>query len=77
QAAADIDAPASPIVEIHIRKSGQIADVKIIRSSGYPAEIDEPIRNAIFFWRASGPELSGLSDDPDARFVVRLTFNLR
>ena len=69
--------PASPIVEIHIRKSGQIADVKIIRSSGYPAEIDEPIRNAIFFWRASGPELSGLSDDPDARFVVRLTFNLR
>ncbi len=75
--ARDLASPSSPIVEIHIRKSGQIADVKVIRSSGYPVEIDEPIRNAIFFWRASGDELASLSDDPDARFVVRLTFNLR
>lgn len=62
-----------PVFEVAFRKDGTVAFVEIIQSSGDP-DVDEPWRNALYEWKASGSELDALpADQPNATLKRRFT----
>jgi len=66
-------APRNPILEMTFAKSGRVTDVRLLRSSGYSVEVDEPVIAAAFNWRGSGPILDRLADRPDAAVKMTIT----
>jgi TonB family protein len=58
-------APQSPVFRIHFRKDGTVERVETLRSSGV-ADVDRPVIDAIYKWRAVGEELGRLPDPPNA-----------
>ncbi len=67
--------PSPPIVEVKFSRAGVVEHVRVIRSSGYD-DVDGPIVNAVYQWRASGKVLSTIGNEPDAGLVMRITFLL-
>ena len=69
--------PASPRVEVVFGRNGTVKRARIVRSSGYSTEIDEPIINAVYEWTASGKALAELPPNPSAEMRLNLTVFLR
>jgi len=69
--------PAPPRVEVVFGRNGIVKRARIVRSSGYSTEIDEPIINAVYEWTASGKALADLPSDPSAEMRLNLTVYLR
>ncbi|MFG0328209.1 MAG: hypothetical protein ACF8SC_13200 [Phycisphaerales bacterium JB037] len=68
-----VGARRRPVFEVSFRKDGTVAFVEIIQSSGDP-DVDEPWRNALYEWKASGSELDALPEnDPAASLKRRFT----
>lgn len=79
--------PRNPVVVIHFDRSGIVTRVdflkdekkQIVYSTGEPA-VDEPLRTAIFQWRAKGEELLRIpADNPEATvsIVMEILLNAR
>ncbi|MFN7021374.1 MAG: hypothetical protein ACK4WH_08625 [Phycisphaerales bacterium] len=67
-----IATPENPGVEATFDATGKVVDVKLVKSSGY-AEVDEPVVNMVYTWRARGPKLAAMAaGDPELKF--RLNF---
>lgn len=58
-----MSAPRSPIYRIHFRRDGTVEKVETIRSSGV-SDVDRPVIDAIYKWRAVGEELDRLPSTP-------------
>lgn len=58
------------------RRDGRVANVEFINGTetGNP-NIDGPIRNSLYRWRATGSRLSRLSETQTLSVVVRVSFN--
>ncbi len=69
--------PAPPRVEVVFGRNGAVKRARIVRSSGYSTEIDEPIINAVYEWTASGKALAELPPNPSAEMRLNLTVYLR
>lgn len=69
--------PAPPKVEVVFGRDGNAKRARIIRSSGYPVDIDEPIINALHEWTASGKVLGELPPLPSSELRLTLTVFLR
>jgi hypothetical protein len=69
--------PAPPKVEVVFGRDGIVKRARIIRSSGYPVDIDEPIINALHEWTASGKALGDLPPVPSSELRLTLTVYLR
>lgn len=54
--------PRSPRVRIHFRRDGEVEKVELVRSSGV-ADVDRPLLDAVYQWRAVGKELDALPPD--------------
>ncbi|MGH7131119.1 MAG: hypothetical protein ACREJO_04145 [Phycisphaerales bacterium] len=68
--------PRSPVMEIHFARDGTVRKVMIIRSSGYPADIDEPVVTACYNWQAAGKALRELPNRSDSTVVLTIQFLL-
>ncbi|MSR18545.1 MAG: hypothetical protein EXS00_05145 [Phycisphaerales bacterium] len=64
--------PRNPIAEIEFDKSGKAVKCRLLESSGYQLEIDEPVVDALFRWRASGKQLEKLTAGQTVRMRVRV-----
>lgn len=62
---------SAPTVEITFAKTGRVRSVRLVQSSGYKVELDDPVIAAAYNWRASGKALRELPDHPEAG--VKLT----
>ncbi|MCC6322328.1 MAG: hypothetical protein IT438_12935 [Phycisphaerales bacterium] len=70
-------APDNPGVEATFDASGKVVDVKLVKSSGY-ADVDEPVINMVYSWRARGPKLAALTaGDPTKKFKLRFLVLIR
>ncbi|MBL9141503.1 MAG: hypothetical protein JNK53_06515 [Phycisphaerae bacterium] len=63
--------PRSPIVSIWFNRDGICTNAKIEMSSGYP-EIDGPILDSLFRWRATGKQIDELKPGETVRVQLRL-----
>jgi len=69
--------PRSPLVRMHFDRSGKVVEAEIEESTGH-ADVDRPLLDAIYRWRARGEGLERLpEDDPEAVIVIRLRIGLR
>jgi hypothetical protein len=68
--------PRNPVIEILFGKDGRVRSVKVMRSSGYPSEVDDAIVTAAYNWRASGKALAELSERPEAGIKLVITILL-
>lgn len=68
--------PKSPIVEIVFGRDGVAKRVRILKSSGYVTEVDDPIVSAIYQWRASGKALADLTEDGPGEITLEITIRL-
>ncbi len=73
--------PLHPVADLFFDNQGKPVSVKIVQSSGYPDDIDQPVIDALYRWRAKGsqlarlPGLAGVTLLPEgkvARFRVRV-----
>jgi len=53
--------PKPPLLEITFSKAGRVESVDIMRSSGYE-DVDRPLTDAVYTWRARGERLDSLAD---------------
>ena len=64
--------PTDPLVRIHFDRGGSVRWVELAESTGYQA-IDEPIRAAVYRWRASGEAFQAfVAEKPDQVLIVSL-----
>lgn len=68
--------PGSPTLEIIFGKDGRAKRVRVLRSSGYPAEVDSPVVTALYNWRAKGRLLDELPPRPDSSVALEITILL-
>ena len=68
--------PRSPVMEIHFARDGTVRKVNVVRSSGYPADIDEPVVTACYNWQAAGKALRELPNRSDSTVVLTIQFLL-
>jgi hypothetical protein len=69
--------PRSPLVRISFNRFGSAAKVELLQSTGYE-DVDRPLMDALYRWRATGEALRALSPtDPDATVEVTLRIRLR
>ena len=69
--------PRNPRVRIHFDRTGKVTLAVIEESSGEP-DVDRPLLDAIYQWRAVGDRLLELpEEDPDATIAIALTIKLR
>lgn len=54
--------PRNPVATIVFDKTGQVVHAQIIRSSGF-ADVDSPVLNSLYRWRASGKKLQEHKSD--------------
>lgn len=68
-------APRDTLIRIRFQRDGTVKKADFVDggSTGNP-NIDEPIRNAVYRWRASGKDLDKLSANDTLSVVVRITF---
>lgn len=52
--------PKAPVVRVQFDRAGRVYKAQIVRSSG-SADVDRPLLDAIYQWRAKGKQLEGLS----------------
>jgi TonB family protein len=71
-----VTAPRHPVLEITFNKSGRVAEVRLLRSSGYRVEVDEPVLAAAYNWRAGGELIDRLPDHPSAGVKMTITIIL-
>lgn len=69
--------PRGVVVDVAFLRSGQVKEARVVRSSGFSAEIDEPVLNAVYAWTARGKLLDELPDHPDAHVMLTVAINLR
>jgi hypothetical protein len=69
--------PRSPTLEIVFGRDGRARSVKVLKSSGYPAQVDEPVVTALYNWRAKGKLLDQLPARPDASVSLEITVILQ
>ena len=69
--------PRSPKMEIIFGKDGRARSVKVLKSSGFPAQVDEPVVTALYNWRAKGKVLDQLPARPDAAVSLEITIILQ
>jgi TonB family protein len=63
--------PRNPVVSITFDREGKVTNARIRRSSGYP-NVDGPILNSLYKWRAEGPRL----EEADGPITIRMTIVL-
>ena len=68
--------PRSPTLEIIFGKDGRAKRVRVLKSSGFPSEVDEPVVTALYNWRAKGRLLDQLPSRPDATVALEITIIL-
>lgn len=69
--------PRNPRVTVRFNHEGKVASATINQSSGN-ADVDRPLLDAIYQWRATGENLKQLvKDDPTSTIDVTLTIRLR
>lgn len=69
--------PTNPVVAATFDASGTVVEVKIVKTSGFD-DVDQPVLNMVYSWRATGPRLESLAKtDPNARFTLRFAILLR
>jgi outer membrane biosynthesis protein TonB len=63
--------PANPTVQVVFDKLGDVVDARILKSSGY-ANIDSPILNSLYRWKATGENLKKLTGNltVEIRFLL-------
>lgn len=68
-------APRDTLIRIRFQRDGTVKRADFVEggSTGNP-NIDEPIRNAVYRWRASGKDLEKLVPGDTLSVVVRITF---
>lgn len=68
-------APRDTLIRIRFQSNGTVKRADFVEggSTGNP-NIDEPIRNAVYRWRASGKDLEKLTPGDTLSVVVRITF---
>lgn len=68
-------APRDTLIRIRFQRDGTVKRADFVEggSTGNP-NIDEPIRNAVYRWRASGKDLERLSPGDTLSVVIRITF---
>ena len=64
--------PMHPVADLFFDNQGKPVSVKIVQSSGYPDDIDQPVIDALFRWRAKGTQVARLPEGKVARFRVRV-----
>lgn len=69
--------PRSPTLEVVFGKDGRARSVRVLKSSGYPSEVDEPVVNALYAWRARGKALDQLPPREDASVSLEITILLQ
>ena len=63
-------AARDPVVRVHFRRDGRVERVDLVRSSGN-ADVDRPVIDAIYLWRATGEPLKRIpSPSPPATYPV-------
>ncbi len=67
---------SSPTIEITFSRGGRVSNVRVLRSSGFKVEIDDPVVVAAYNWRASGQALRDLPEKPDAGLKIEVTILL-
>lgn len=64
--------PKNPLVRIHFDRGGRVRWVELVESSGYQA-VDEPIKAAVYRWRAKGAALETIqAEKPDQVLIITL-----
>jgi len=66
--------PGNPICEILFGKDGVPVSCKVLLSSGYP-DVDGPVLDALYRWRAKGSQLDKLAPGKTLTFRVRFILN--
>jgi len=66
--------PRPPLIEISFNDQGAVTFVEIMRSSGYD-DVDRPLTDAIYTWRARGERIDNLA--PGGTLAVRLRIIIR
>lgn len=65
--------PRNPTLEIIFGKDGRAKKVRVLKSSGYPSDVDEPVMTALYNWRAKGKVLDQLPARADASVSLEIT----
>jgi hypothetical protein len=69
--------PRNPRVKIHFNRAGRVKLAVLEVSTGEP-DVDRPLLDALYKWRATGAPLEKLAgDDPGATIAITLTIRLR
>ncbi|MCB9838137.1 MAG: hypothetical protein H6813_02260 [Phycisphaeraceae bacterium] len=69
--------PRTPVVRIHFNRAGKVVLAILEQSTGEP-DVDRPLLDAIYQWRAVGERLGDLSkDDPESFVAISITIQLR
>ena len=66
--------PGNPVCEILFGRDGVPVTCTILQSSGYP-DIDGPVTDALYRWRAKGSQLDKLAPGKTLRFRIRFILN--
>ncbi len=66
--------PGNPVCEILFGKDGVPVSCKLLMSSGYP-DVDGPVLDALYRWRAKGSQLDKLAPGKTLTFRVRFILN--
>jgi outer membrane biosynthesis protein TonB len=66
--------PGNPVCEILFGKDGVPVSCKVLMSSGYP-DVDGPVLDALYRWRAKGSQLDKLAPGKTLTFRVRFILN--
>ncbi len=69
--------PRNPVVMISFGKDGRVVKAEFIRHEGRTLhtgsrEVDEPLLDAVYKWRATGKELEQLKDGDTVSFAIRI-----
>jgi len=70
--------PHNPLIDITFETTGKVVQADIVQSSGY-ANVDRPVLDAVYQWRATGRRLTEIRAQrgPDARVTLRFRIVLR
>lgn len=66
--------PRSPVIKVRFDQTGRVVSAEYVRTSGY-TDVDRPLLDAIYQWRAAGSTLELLGKPGRPKFV-ELTFRI-
>jgi hypothetical protein len=64
-------APRAPLALIEFDREGKAVNCTLLESSGFP-NVDQPILDSLYGWRATGKQLEKLQPGETAKFRIRL-----